>query len=173
MTGMMRHPAAEKAFAQAVRLHSHELFRYAYWLCRERARAEDLVQDTFARAWNAWDAIRDPRARKAWLYAILRHEHARFFERKRIEIDDRDVEELDLPVEFRGDVAIDVRRALHLLPESLREPLVLQVLGGFSNREIADMMGTTEGAVMTRLTRARQAMRKLYEHESVKQEMAR
>lgn len=173
MSGLLRRPAAEKAFAETVRCHSRELFRYAYWLCRERARAEDLVQDTFARAWNAWNDIRDPRARRAWLYAILRHEHARFFERKRIELDERDLDDIDLPVESRPDVAIDVRRALHLLPESLREPLVLQVLGGFTNREIADLVGTTEGAVMTRLTRARQAMRKLYEHEAVKQEMAR
>ena len=46
-----------------------------------------------------------------------------------------------------------------MLPLTYREPLLLQVLGGFSCAEIAGMLGTTEGAVMTRLTRARQALR--------------
>ena len=53
-----------------------------------------------------------------------------------------------------------MRQALHLLPESYREPLLLQVIGGFSCDEIAAMMNLTPGAVMTRLTRARQVLRR-------------
>jgi RNA polymerase sigma-70 factor (ECF subfamily) len=49
-----------------------------------------------------------------------------------------------------------------LLPETYREPLLLQVLGGFSCAEIAGMLGSSEGAIMTRLTRARQALRQQY-----------
>lgn len=155
----------EKAFESAVRAHSRELFRYAYWQCRDRARAEDLVQDTFARAWSAWGELRDPGALKSWLYTILRNEHLRGFERKQLDYDDRDIEDIDLPVEVRTDVAIDVRRALLALPGTLREPLLMQVLGGFSCGEIAGMLSATEGAVMTRLTRARQAMRRLLERD--------
>ena len=54
-----------------------------------------------------------------------------------------------------------MREALLALPESYAEPLALQVLGGFSCAEIAAMLGTTEGATMTRLTRARQALKRL------------
>ncbi len=59
------------------------------------------------------------------------------------------------------ETALEVREALHALPESLRQPLLLQVLGGFSCAEIGALLDISEGAVMTRLTRARQAMRLL------------
>jgi RNA polymerase sigma-70 factor (ECF subfamily) len=54
-----------------------------------------------------------------------------------------------------------MREALLALPAAYAEPLALQVLGGFSCAEIAQMLGTTEGAAMTRLTRARQALKRL------------
>jgi RNA polymerase sigma-70 factor (ECF subfamily) len=162
--------ANERTFESAVRAHSRELFRYAYWQCRDRGRAEDLVQDTFARAWSAWGGLRDPGALKSWLYTILRNEHLRGFERKQLDYDDRDIEDIDLPVEVRADLAIDVRRALLALPGTLREPLLMQVLGGFSCGEIAGMLSATEGAVMTRLTRARQAMRRLLERDCMRQQ---
>lgn len=150
-----------------MRAHSSDLFRYAYWLCRDRSRAEDIVQESFARAWKSWDGLRDHAAVKSWLFSIVRHEHLRGFERKALEIDERDVEDLELAADCRMDVAMDVREALAALPASLREPLVMQVLGGFSCAEIAGMLQTTEGAVMTRLTRARQALRRLIDGPSV------
>ncbi len=162
-----------REFEEAVRAYSSDLFRYAYWLCRDRARAEDVVQESFARAWKSWDDLKDRGAVKSWLFTIVRNEHFRGFERKSLEMDDRDVEELELPVDCKMDVAIDVRRALGALPASLREPLVMQVLGGFSCAEIAATLQTTEGAVMTRLTRARQALRRLMEGESALNEVAR
>lgn len=87
-----------------------------------------------------------------------RNEHLRAFERKSLDMDDREVEELDLPMDCQMDVAVDVRRALAAIPASLREPLMMQVLGGFSCAEIAAALETTEGAIMTRLTRARQTL---------------
>lgn len=160
---MMALGRRSREFEAAVRDHSSDLFRYAYWLCRERGRAEDIVQDAFARAWKSWDSLRDHAAMKSWLFSIVRNEHLRAFERKSLDMDDRDVEDLDLPVDFKIDVAMDVRRALAALPLTLREPLLLQVLGGFTCAEIAQALGTTEGAIMTRLTRARQALRRLIE----------
>ncbi|HSJ98520.1 MAG TPA: sigma-70 family RNA polymerase sigma factor [Myxococcota bacterium] len=160
---MIRFGRATREFEAAVRAHSSDLFRYAYWLCRDRARAEDIVQEAFARAWKAWADLEDRAAVKAWLFSIVRNEHYRAFERKGLDLDDRDVEELDLPVDHRMDEALDVRRALAALPLSLREPLLLQVLGGLRCAEIAAALETTEGAVMTRLTRARQTMRRLIE----------
>ncbi|MCK7500643.1 MAG: sigma-70 family RNA polymerase sigma factor [Comamonadaceae bacterium] len=64
------------AFESMVRAYSRDLYRFAWWLCRDRAQAEDLVQETFARAWKAWHTLRDERAVKGWLFAILRNEHA-------------------------------------------------------------------------------------------------
>lgn len=149
-------------FEAVVKAYSAELYRYAYWLCRDRFTAEDLVQETFARAWRRWSGLRDERAVKGWLYAILRNEHARLYERKKLAIDtDHDLDEtVDFTSTRAGD-ALDMREALAALPITYREPLLLQVLGGYSSAEIAAMMETTNGAVMTRLTRARQALRRL------------
>lgn len=140
-----------------------DLYRYAYWLCRDRHRAEDIVQDALARAWGAWDTLKDQSAVKSWLYSIVRNEHLRAFERKSLIRDERQPEELDLQTLPLFDMQLDVRQALRALPLSLREPLLMQVLGGFSCKEIAQVLQTTDGAVMTRLTRARLALRNLLE----------
>jgi RNA polymerase sigma-70 factor (ECF subfamily) len=149
-------------FESLVRAYSAELYRYAYWLSRDRFVAEDLVQETYARAWQSWDSLRDDKAAKNWLYTILRHEHARLYERKRLEIDEaQELEEIADPAGARAYESVEIRDALEALPQSYCEPLLLQVLGGFSCAEIAGMLGSSEGAVMTRLTRARLALRKL------------
>lgn len=148
----------EVDFERTVRAWSADLYRFAYSLCRERFAAEDLLQEALSRAWKGWEGVRDPAATKAWLFTIVRNEHARSFARKRVEVVDVDVYELDLP--DRGAAAgAGADAMLAALPLAYREPLVLQVLGGFTCREIADMLQTSEGAVMTRLCRARQALR--------------
>jgi RNA polymerase sigma-70 factor, ECF subfamily len=149
-----------KKFEGLVKAYSAELFRYAYWLCRDRFVAEDLVQETYTRAWQGWGRLRDDKAARSWLYTILRNEHARLYERKRVEI----VEDVDIDriADVHAEMAeLEVREALSTLPASYREPLILQTLGGFSCKEIADVMNLTVGAVMTRLTRARLALRKV------------
>lgn len=154
----------QSQFETVVRAYSAELYRYAYWLCRDRSTAEDLVQETFTRAWQGWKRLRDEKAAKSWLYTILRNEHARLYERKRFDIDE--TKELDEVMDTGGMNAyerFEMRDALKALPKSYSEPLLLQVLGGFSCREIAAKMDISEGAVMTRLTRARLALRKLTE----------
>ena len=149
------------AFETLVRAYSAELYRYAYWLCRDRFVAEDLVQETFARAWGARASLREERAAKSWLYTILRHEHARLHERKRLDIDDgQDLDALEDQRLRSVSADLEMRQALHALPPSYREPLLLQVIGGFSCEEIATMMKISTGAVMTRLTRARQVLRR-------------
>jgi RNA polymerase sigma-70 factor (ECF subfamily) len=150
-------------FEHAVRAYSADLYRYAWWLCRDRHLAEDVVQETFARAWKSWAELRDVAVAKAWLVTIMRNELARSFSRNKPALDIDAVGEAELPALPSFERDLETAQIVNLLPETYREPLLLQVLGGFSCAEIAGMLGTTEGAVMTRLTRARQALRKQYD----------
>jgi RNA polymerase sigma-70 factor, ECF subfamily len=154
-------------FETVVRAYANDVFRYLYWLCRDRNVAEDLSQETFARAWDAWENQRDEKALKAWLFTIARNEHARLYERKRLDVDP-DVELDTLVARNASDpgLAIDIRRAFALLPEAHREPLLLQVLGGLSSAEIAASTSSTEDAVNMRLMRARRALRELLDGPS-------
>ena len=142
-----------------MRAHSADLFRYAHWLCRDRHLAEDLVQEAFSRAWKAWAELRDPAQVKAWLITILRNEYARTFARKRIDAIAGELDESQMPAVPSFEPGLETAQIVGRLALVYREPLLLQVLGGFSCKEIATMLKTTEGAIMTRLTRARQALR--------------
>mgnify|MGYP006206372059 CR=1 FL=1 len=64
-------------FEDLVRRHAAELYRYAFWLARDRQRAEDVVQEALLRAWRGYPRLRDPNAAKAWLFSIVRNEHYR------------------------------------------------------------------------------------------------
>ena len=159
--------ARNSEFETVVRAYANDVFRYVYWLCRDRSVAEDLSQETFARAWAAWETQRDEKALKAWLFTIARNEHARMYERRRVDIDPE--VELDTLVSKAASdpgLAIDVRRAFGMLPDAYREPLLLQVLGGLSSAEIAATMNSTEEAVNMRLSRARKTLRTLLDGET-------
>jgi RNA polymerase sigma-70 factor (ECF subfamily) len=149
-------------FEHLVRAYSAELYRFAYWQCRDRGVAEDLVQETFGRAWNARSQLMDKSAVKPWLYRILRNEHARLYEKKSVPVDDRELSELPISdgIDLERDYA--VREQLAMLSPQYREPLLMQTLGGFSCAEIGEAMGIGEEAVMQRLTRARLALRRLW-----------
>jgi len=148
------------SFDEAVRAHAGDLFRYAYWLARNRQQAEDIVQEALLRGWRAFPGMRDRAAAKSWLFSIVKNEFLRLAAK-----DARhagvDVDELEIADERASPFGMEMRDALMALPVSYAEPLALQVLGGFSCAEIAAMLETTEGAVMTRLTRARQALKRL------------
>ena len=157
-------PAGQKTrvFEQTVLAYSADLYRYAYWLCHDRFLAEDLVQEAFTRAWKSWSDLHEIASVKPWLITILRNEYARTFARKRLPMTDDDVYELEIPAASRVTDNLEMEQCIRQLPLAYREPLLLQVLGGYSCIEIAELLGTSEGAVMTRLTRARQALRKQY-----------
>jgi RNA polymerase sigma-70 factor (ECF subfamily) len=146
-------------FEELVRVHAAALFRYAYWLCRDREQAEDVVQEALLRGWRAFPQLRDPAAARTWLFSIVRNEHYRAAGRNSPPAENLD--DLEIADERSTSRELEMREALMSLPVSYAEPLALQVLGGFSCAEIAQMIGTTEGATMTRLTRARQALRRL------------
>ena len=53
-----------------------DVYRYAFWLCRDSHQAEELVQETYLRAWRSLDSLKDDKAAKTWLITILRREYA-------------------------------------------------------------------------------------------------
>ena len=141
-----------------------DLLRFAFWLSRDRALAEDVVQETLLRAWKAQDSLLEESAAKPWLLTIIRREYARTFERKRFVT--LDVEELvakEEPMLAAADdqALTELRAAIFKLPQEYREPLVLQVLMGLSTAEIAAELQLTTAAVLTRLFRARKQLRVL------------
>ncbi len=154
----------QKKFAVLIEGLSAELYRYAYWKCRDRIQAEELVQETYLRAWKGLDSLRDAGSAKSWLFTIFRREYARQFERKRhpeVEFDELTESPAAPPTYDTSSEAFALRRALAGLSEEYREPLVLQVLGGFSCDEIAGILDISSSAVMTRVFRARKQMREL------------
>jgi RNA polymerase sigma-70 factor (ECF subfamily) len=141
-----------------------DLLRFAFWLSRDRALAEDVVQETLLRAWNAQDSLQDEAAAKPWFLTIIRREYARTFERKRFVTVDVDEliarEEPMLAVAEEQDLN-ELRAAIFKLPDEYREPLALQVLMGLSTVEIARELDLSSAAVLTRLFRARKQLRVL------------
>jgi RNA polymerase sigma-70 factor (ECF subfamily) len=139
-----------------------DLLRFAFWLSRDRATAEDVVQESMLRAWKAQDSLLDEKAAKPWLLTIIRREYARTFERKRIvtvNVDELVAREEPMLAAGEEQDLGDLRAALMKLPDEYREPLVLQVLMGYSTAEIASELNLSAPAVLTRLFRARKQLR--------------
>ena len=136
-----------------------DLYRNAFWLARDRQLADDVVQEALLRAWKAWGELRDEKAAKAWLISIVRREHARTFERKRLDLVDVADYEGQLSGPEENPDLQEMRRAIFGLEDDYREPLVLQVLMGYKAKEIGELLDMKSGAVLTRLHRARARLR--------------
>jgi RNA polymerase sigma-70 factor, ECF subfamily len=158
--------------------HLKALFRLALRLTADPAAAEDVVQETYLRALQSFDSLRDPQRARPWLFQILsrlvidRHRAARREapleapeELDRFSLYDRIADEDPFPysdrlhddflAQFRDE---DVRRALLALPEVYRTTLVLLYVEDLSYRELADMLNCPVGTVMSRLHRGRKAL---------------
>lgn len=151
----------ERLFNELFTRYETDLRRYAYWLAGDRHIAEDLVQEALLRAWKSLDKLQNIKAAKGWLLTILRRENARRFERYQ-------PQESNIPLEELGSQeksydtsteAFTLRRAIDDLPAEYREPLVKQVIEGYSQKEIALQLGITSAGVGTRLFRARLKLR--------------
>ncbi|HEU5003303.1 MAG TPA: sigma-70 family RNA polymerase sigma factor [Actinomycetota bacterium] len=155
------------------------LYGTALRMTRNAADAEDLVQETFLRAFRAWDRFEPGTNLKAWLFKIMTNLFISSYRARRREpvtISTDDTEEFDLYrnlVDADGQVGRsaesividrlvddDVKGALSNLSENFRIPVLLADVEGFSYREIADMMGVPIGTVMSRLHRGRKALQK-------------
>lgn len=145
-----------------VKAYHGDIYRYAYWLVHDKEVAEDIVQETFLRAWKSLDSLLEQSKAKSWLITILRRENARRFERKQfnlVDIDDHQVEdEQGMSTEATMEQQLIRRQIMKLSPE-YREPLLLQVVAGFSGEEIASILTLNKNTVMTRLFRARNQLK--------------
>ncbi len=162
MTGSSTEGQRRQRFDSLVAVYYPDMYRYAAWLSRDTAIAEDVVQEALLRAWKSLDALRDDGAAKQWLLTIVRRENARYFERRRLEtvdIDNLSASQAALLAETPNEELADLREAIFGLEDDYREPLVLQVLMGYSTNEIAETMGLKQGAVLTRLHRARNKLK--------------
>jgi len=157
-----------RRFDSIVSVYHQDMYRFAAWLSRDKAIAEDVVQEALLRAWKSLDALRDEAAAKQWLLTIVRRENARYFERRRLEtvdVDNLTPSQEALLAEAPDEQLDDLREAIYRLDDDYREPLVLQVLMGYSTNEIAELMGLKQGAILTRLHRARLKLKESVQSE--------
>ncbi|MGH8721741.1 MAG: sigma-70 family RNA polymerase sigma factor, partial [Burkholderiales bacterium] len=104
------------SFEDTVRAHAADLYRYAYWLTRDRALAEDVVQEALLRGWRAFPRLRDRAAAKAWLFTIVRNEFLRAVRGTDLAAESLDdLEVADARPELFG---VEMRDALRALPPS-------------------------------------------------------
>lgn len=174
-TGLISEAERTSKFEAIVNAYSKDLYRYGLWLTKDAQISEDLVQETFLRAWKAMDQLKDPKAVKSWLFTIYRRENARRFEKIRPDtspIDDINVDQFaQVDDNFAKTEVIALRKSLKELPEDYLDPLLMQVLGGYTCDEIGEMLNIKSGAVMTRLFRARKKLRAILEDDDSELEM--
>jgi RNA polymerase sigma-70 factor (ECF subfamily) len=152
----------DRRYDRVVGTFHRDMYRYAVWLCRDKAIAEDIVQEALLRAWRSLDNLREDGVAKPWLLTIVRRENARHFARKRLEtvdIDNLSTSQSAILAKTDNSDIDSIRQAIFELEDDYREPLVLQVLIGHSIQEIAEIMELSSTAVLTRLHRARKQLK--------------
>ncbi|HUF96169.1 MAG TPA: sigma-70 family RNA polymerase sigma factor [Acidimicrobiia bacterium] len=172
--------ADQATFADDAMPYTKQLYGAAMRMTRNPADAEDLVQETFLKAYRAYDSFTAGTNLKAWLYRILTNTYINNYRkasRRPDEVDLGNVEDLYLyrrigseesveasrTTEDRvldGLVESDIKKAVEALPENFRIPVLLADLEGLSYQEIADILDIPIGTVMSRLHRGRKAMQK-------------
>jgi RNA polymerase sigma-70 factor (ECF subfamily) len=168
-------------FSSEAMEHIDALFGYAMALTRNRAEAEDLVQETYLRAVRAANQLAPDSNIKSWLFVImrnawlnqLRHRQTgpRFVELETEEIV-TDVSLNPHVVYLRKIEREQVQEAIAQLPANYREIIVLRDLEGYSYQDIANLLDCPAGTVMSRLARAREKLKERlsswYSHRKLK-----
>jgi RNA polymerase sigma-70 factor (ECF subfamily) len=153
------------------------MYSAAYRLTRNAADAEDLVQETFLRAYRGFHQFQPGTNLKAWLYRILTNTFINSYRKKQRQpqtVSEDEIEDWYLyskmaqeGLEPSAETSVieslpdeDVQEALSSLPEQFRIAVLLADVEGFSYKEIAEIMGVPIGTVMSRLHRGRKALEK-------------
>ena len=144
--------------------HIPRLRRYARALLGDRYAADDLVQDTLERAWNKFHLWRPGSDLRAWLFTIMHNVFVNQVRSKRNEIE-KTMEELPV-VAVRATQSdsleiVDLEHALRALPDEQREVLLLVAIEEMTYDEVSCALAIPIGTVMSRLSRARERMRRL------------
>ena len=162
-----------------------QLYSTALRMTRNRADAEDLVQETFIKAWRAFDSYQQGTNLRAWLFRIMTNTFINKYNARQRRPDETELDEVEELFLYRRIGAFDqsqfgvsaedqtlqmftddeIKNALEDLPEQYRLPVLLSDVDGFSYKEIAEMLEIPIGTVMSRLHRGRKSMQKaLYQY---------
>jgi RNA polymerase sigma-70 factor (ECF subfamily) len=152
------------------------LYNLAHWLTQDRSEAEDLVQETYAKALKGFASFRPGTNFRAWIYRILRNTFltSRTGLKSAVSLDDEDDPQAIAPATQDTPESLlleradrdALQRALRELPVAYREVILLCDVEEMSYREIADALAIPIGTVMSRLARARKAMRELLQERA-------
>lgn len=149
------------------------LYSFALRLTRDPVEAEDLVQETYVRALQRLDTLRDPGALRTWMFRVMYTVFASRWQRSqrgpvRVEVDEIDaLGRHEIPGTFIPDpreaffarfLPDDMENAVRKLPEPFRTPLLLQAIEGMTYDEISLVLDCPVGTVRSRLARARAAL---------------
>jgi RNA polymerase sigma-70 factor, ECF subfamily len=157
------------AFERVYRLHVNRVYSLCVRMVSDRARAEELTQDVFVRAWEKLHLFRGESSFATWLHrltvnVVLNARKGEGRERSRYEENDEESGGMDarpgvvgMPL-APGDL-LDLEEAITKLPPGARRVFVLHDVEGYKHEEIAEMLGVTSGATKAQLHRARLLLR--------------
>lgn len=162
-------PRQRRDLAEKIEASRERLYRVAFAWSHDAMLADDLAQETLARGLARLEQLREAERLSSWLFSIL---HRCWIDHLRLRRNDLDEEALaELPADLPGperhaeaqETARRVRAAIAALPLGQRQVLTLVDLEEFSYAEVAEVLAIPIGTVMSRLCRARQALRGLLE----------
>lgn len=155
-------PDNDWSFADELERLIPELRAFARSLCRERELADDMVQDTCLKAWQAVGTFEPGAPLRPWLFRILRNEYYQYTRRAwRSAPLDQDFAENTLSAPAGLDARIDFRvlqAVMSSLPDVQREALILVVAAGYTYEEAGEICNCSPGTIKSRVSRAREAV---------------
>jgi RNA polymerase sigma-70 factor (ECF subfamily) len=146
--------------------HMDSVYRMALGMTRDVTEAEDLVQDTYLKAYKFFDTFESGTNFRAWLFRILRNTYINKYHRKSRTPQMIDISEVEMSSEstpendiFSNLLDDDITDAMNSLPLDFHTAVVLSDLEGLAYKEIAEVLGIPIGTVMSRLYRGRKLLR--------------